>query len=203
MTGSGGPGSALCRTRDPSPQAAALALILLLAACSQRPPWAEGEMVREERPEADAPQSLANLEARLLAVHNRERAQTGAPPLRWDSRLAAAAAAYGPRLAARGKLAHSPQETRAGQGENLWMGTRGAYSIEEMAGSWAGEKPLFRPGVFPNVSSSGQWSDVAHYTQMIWKGTTGVGCAIQRNRQWDYLICRYSPPGNVVGQKVP
>ena len=52
------------------------------------------------------------------------------------------------------------------------MGTRGAYELEEMAGGWAAEKSLFRPGIFPAVSSSGQWSDVAHYTQMIWKGTT-------------------------------
>jgi hypothetical protein len=123
--------------------------------------------------------------------------------LSWDPRLAAAAAAYGPRLAQRGRLAHSPAETRPGQGENLWMGTRGAYSVEEMAGGWAEEKRLFRPGAFPNVSTNGKWSDVAHYTQMIWPRTSAMGCAIHSSRKWDFLICRYSPPGNVVGQRVP
>jgi hypothetical protein len=83
------------------------------------------------------------------------------------------------------------------------MGTRDAYEIEEMAGSWATEKSLFRAGIFPTVSTSGNWSDVAHYTQMIWKGTTRIGCAVHKSRQWDFLICRYSPPGNVVGQRVP
>ena len=183
-------------------------LALLCGGCSDtpdrpdRPDWADGRMVREPRPGGQRPQSLANFEARLLAVHNRERAAKGAAPLVWDSTLAAAASAYGPSLIARGKLAHSEAASRPGQGENLWMGTRGAYSLEEMAGSWADERILFRPGTFPNVSASGNWSDVGHYTQMIWRGTTSVGCALSRSARWDYLICRYSPPGNVVGRSM-
>ncbi|MET1110577.1 MAG: CAP domain-containing protein [Allosphingosinicella sp.] len=184
--------------------AAALAFSLLLAACnSSRPPWADGRMVTEERRRDGGAQDLARLEPRLLALHNRERRATGAAPLVWDAALAAAAAAYGPALDRLGKLAHSPPATRLGQGENLWMGSRGAYDLEEMAGSWADEKSLFRPGVFPAVSTSRNWSDVGHYTQMIWKGTTRLGCAVHKGRDWDYLICRYSPPGNVVGQRMP
>ena len=30
------------------------------------------------------------------------------------------------------------------------MGTRDAYRLEEMAGGWAAEKSLFRPGIFPD-----------------------------------------------------
>lgn len=181
----------------------ALTAFLLLAACSDRPPWADGQLVRETRPKGAAPQNLSDLAPRLVVLHNRERAATGAALLSWDRNLAAGAAAYGPQLASRGRLAHSPRESRPGQGENLWMGTRGAYSLEEMVGSWSDEKRLLRPGTFPNVSRSGKWSDVAHYTQMVWRGTTRVGCAVHRSRDWDFLICRYSPPGNVVGQKVP
>ena len=55
-----------------------------------------------------------------------------------------------------------------------------------MVGSWIDEKRAFRPGVFPNVSRTGNWDDVAHYTQLIWKGTTRVGCAIQPAGRWDY-----------------
>jgi hypothetical protein len=184
-------------------RAAALALFAWLSACGpSRPPWADGGMVKEERQVGGA-QDLSRLPARLLGAHNRERAATGAPPLRWDAQLAAAAAAYGPALAARGKLAHSAPESRPGQGENLWMGTSGAYQPEEMTGGWIGEKALFRPGTFPEVSASGHWSDVGHYTQMIWRGTARVGCALHRSRQWDFLICRYAPQGNVIGQPVP
>ncbi len=184
--------------------AAVFAAILLVTACnSSRPPWADGRMVTEERRRDGEAQDLSRLEARLLAIHNRERRATGAQPLVWDNALAAAAASYGPALERLGKLAHSPADTRQGQGENLWMGTRDAYELEEMAEGWAAEKSLFRPGIFPSVSRSGNWSDVGHYTQMIWKGTTRIGCAVRKARKWDFLICRYSPPGNVVGQRVP
>ena len=150
-----------------------------------------------------APAAGGTVAARLLAAHNRERLAAGVPPLRWDPALAAAAATYGPSLARIGRLDHSPRASRPGQRENLWMGSRGAYSPEQMVGSWAQEKRYFRPGIFPNVSTTGNWLDVSHYTQMIWRGTTHVGCAVHPAGGWDYLICRYSPPGNVDGRPVP
>mgnify|MGYP003577794252 FL=1 len=140
--------------------------------------------------------------ARLLAAHNRERARMGVAPLRWDARLAAAAASYGPTLARLGQLRHSPRAARPGQRENLWMGSRGAFSPEQMVGNWISEKAYYRPGMpFPYVSRTGNWADVAHYTQVVWKGTTHVGCAIYPTQRWDYLICRYSPPGNIDGRR--
>jgi len=139
--------------------------------------------------------------SRLLAAHNRERARAGVAPLRWDPYLAASAASYGPALARLGALRHSARANRIGQRENLWMGSRGAYSPEQMVGYWISEKAHYRPGMpFPHVSRTGNWADVAHYTQIVWKGTTHVGCAIYPSPQWDYLICRYSPPGNIDGR---
>jgi hypothetical protein len=185
----------------------ALAALLILAGCSGgedggRPPWADGQVVVTERPEG-ARQDFGNLAGRIVALHNRERAAVGAPPLAWDPSLATAAASYGPALAARGRLAHSPQESRPGQGENVWMGTAGAFSIEEMVGSWAEERSVFVPGRVPNVSRSGHFDDVGHYTQMIWRTTTRLGCALHRGGANDFLVCRYAPPGNVVGEAVP
>ena len=144
--------------------------------------------------------ALDPLSARLLAAHNAERVSAGVPPLGWDSALAVSAASYGPVLAAIGTLQHSPREYRAGQRENLWMGTRGAFSPEQMVGTWAAEKRYFRSGVFPAVSTTGDWLDVAHYTTMVWPTTNRVGCAIYTARAVDYLICRYSPPGNIDGR---
>jgi hypothetical protein len=160
-------------------------------------------MVRiEDDPDAP-PETYENLPVRLLVVHNRERAELGIRPLAWDPALAAAASAYARELVVRGRLEHSPAGTRPNQGENLWMGTHARYSLEAMARGWAAEKRIFRRGIFPDVSSSGKWADVGHYTQMIWRGTTHVGCALAQGRGWDYLVCRYSPPGNIVGQRVP
>jgi len=145
-----------------------------------------------------------NLAARILASHNRERAAVGAPPLSWDPGLAASAASYAPTLASIGRLVHSPREIRPGQRENLAMAWSGTTSPEQLVGLWAEEKRLFRPGVFPAVSRTGNWADIAHYTQMIWKGTTHVGCALHPAPSgWAYLVCRYSPPGNADGKPVP
>jgi hypothetical protein len=140
--------------------------------------------------------------SRLLAAHNAERARMGVRPLQWDPALAASAAAYGPTLARLGRLKHSPKTWRPGERENLWMGTRGAFSPEQMVGNWISEKAYYRPGTFPRVSRTGRWDDVAHYTQVVWSGTTRVGCAIHSDGRWDYLICRYSPPGNIEGYRV-
>ena len=159
---------------------------------------------------AASPQSVAPpataldpVSRQLLDAHNRERALVGVQPLQWDPFLARAAMSYGPALAASGGLAHSPRASRPGQRENLWRGTAYAFLPAQMVGSWAAEKRLFRPGLFPGVSTTGNWLDVSHYTQMIWPTTTRVGCAVYRTRHWDYLICRYSPLGNIDGKRVP
>jgi hypothetical protein len=144
-----------------------------------------------------------DFETRLLAAHNQVRRAAGVPPLAWSPVLAADAASHGPYLASIERLEHSPRTKRGNQGENLWMGTAGAFAPEIMVDGWAGEKQHFRPGRFPDVSTTGRWEDVGHYTQMIWPGTTQVGCAMARGKGWDFLICRYAPAGNIIGARVP
>ncbi|WP_240309575.1 MULTISPECIES: CAP domain-containing protein [Sphingomonas] len=137
---------------------------------------------------------------RLLAPHNIERSRWGVAPLQWDQGLAEAADGYAAELARTNRWQHSAKASRQGQGENLWMGSHGAFSPEQMVGRWLSEGGAYRRGVFPQVSRTGHWSDVGHFTQIIWRQTTRVGCAIRSNGQWDYLVCRYSPHGNVDGR---
>lgn len=139
---------------------------------------------------------------RLLQAHNQERAALGAAPLAWDPALALAADAYAAELAATDAWRHSRDDQRRGQGENLWMGTRGLFAPEKMIADWASEKAMFHPGTFPNVSSTGSWHDVGHYTQIVWPGTERLGCAVRSSARWDYLVCRYSAAGNVEGERV-
>lgn len=137
-----------------------------------------------------------------LAEHNRERAAYGSAPLSWNAALAAEAGAYAARIARLGRLQHSPKAERPGQGENLWMGSRGAYSPGAMIAGWASERRHFRRGVFPAVSSTGNWRDVGHYTQMVWPRTTLLGCGMASSARWDVLVCRYAPPGNRDGERI-
>ena len=140
--------------------------------------------------------------SRLLAAQNAERRAARVAPFAWDARLAAGASAYARHLAATGTFRHSDGRARAGSGENLWMGTAGAFSAEEMIGDWASERRWFVRGTFPKISRTGRWSDVGHYTQLVWRTTTRVGCGVARGNGRDVLVCRYAPAGNIDGRRV-
>ena len=151
---------------------------------------------------AGAQSFSAQFPSRILAAHNAERARARVAPLVWDSALGIAAAAYAQQMAFSGRFQHSNRQARPGIGENLWMGLRGMSGPEAMVGAWASEKRWFRPGVFPNNSRTGNWADVAHYTQMIWPTTTRVGCALAATQRVDFLVCRYAGKGNIDGRTV-
>jgi hypothetical protein len=154
-------------------------------------------------PSAAAQPLLASeFPARVLAARNVERVQAGVAPVVWDNALGTAAAAYAQQMAMTGRFEHSDRAASCGIGENLWFGTHGAYSVEAMVGAWASEKRMFAPGVFPAVSRTGNWIDVAHYTQMIWPTTQRIGCSLASTGCTDYLVRRYSPVGNVDGRWV-
>ena len=170
-----------------------MAIALLAAACTQTPSPYPGRFVAQP---AGDPRGV------WLAAHNRERSIYGSRPLVWDEALAAQARAYAAQLARFGRLQHSPKAQRPGQGENLWIGGRGAFVPEAMVASWASERRYFRRGVFPAVSSTGTWYDVGHYTQMVWPRTSRLGCGLASAGRWDVLVCRYSPPGNREGERI-
>lgn len=149
-----------------------------------------------------APQEFRHLpphEQGWLAAHNAARAEVGLAPLTWNPALARDAEDWAITLAERRAFQHAPDHVRKGQGENLWMGTSNRYSPAQMISYFVAEKRDFRPGTFPHVSYTGRWSDVGHYTQIIWPETQEVGCAVASNRRDDVLVCRYWPAGNVLG----
>lgn len=143
----------------------------------------------------------SNFDARVLAAQNRERAALGVEPLSWDDDLADAAQAWADRLAAKGDFFHAPENRTNPQGENLWAGSRGYYSAEAMVDGWVREKRYFRPGAFPNNSVTGRVADVGHYTQLMWRQSRHVGCAIATGAREDVLVCRYSEAGNYRGEQ--
>ena len=146
---------------------------------------------------------MGNLETRLLHTHNEERAALALPALQWDAGLASDAQDYAQELADSGRFEHSanvPGEPL--QGENLWRGTAGAFGPERMVQLWIAEKEHFVPGRFPNNSLTGNVADVSHYTQLVWRKTNKVGCAVARGNDKEVLVCRYSQPGNIIGKKV-
>ena len=138
-------------------------------------------------------------ETRVLAAHNAERSDVGVPALVWSDELELEARDWARTLIDTGRFAHDPRPH--GHGENLWTGWGGrSFTPEEMVGDWIEERADYRPGVFPDVSRTGDWTAVGHYTQIIWRGTTHVGCAIETRDDQSILACRYAPPGNIDGR---
>lgn len=148
-----------------------------------------------------SPPASSAFSEEILAAHNGYRKAVGVSPLVWSEHLALAAQHWANALNTSLQFAHDHGAN--GQGENLWMGTSGAFTLTEMIDGWGQEKQYFQNGTFPNVSTTGNWFDVGHYTQMVWKKTTKVGCAGVAGSDGNYrLVCRYSPPGNVIGEQV-
>jgi uncharacterized protein YkwD len=183
------------------------ACLILLSACTVPPPSQHGaeqppRVVEPRTFAGPAPRGAALLQSAMLDSQNAARRAVGVAPLAWNDALAADALAYAQQMARTGRFAHADQPQGMGrEGENLWTGTREAYRYREMADDWIAEKRSFKNGVTPDFSTTGNYEDVAHYTQIIWRGSRTVGCALASSPTSDYLVCRYSPPGNVVGQK--
>jgi len=137
----------------------------------------------------------------LLEQHNRARDGAGVPRLAWSSKLAGEAQAWAEVLAREGRMRHAPREVSGGAGENLWMGSAGYYGPDTMIGAFVDEQRVYRHVPFgTEVSTTGQWQDVGHYTQVVWRDTREVGCAVVSGAKDDFLVCRYWPAGNWWGQ---
>ncbi|MCJ7444827.1 MAG: CAP family protein [Methanotrichaceae archaeon] len=138
---------------------------------------------------------LGNFKEDILAAHNKYRADLNIAPLMWSDELATHAQSWADHLASLGgtTLEHSPEDT---EGENLWLGSASIFNYTAMVDSWGNEKQYFIKGIFPDVSSTKNWKDVGHYTQIIWQNSSQVGCAIASAGGNDILVCRYNPPGN-------
>ena len=132
----------------------------------------------------------------IVQQHNTYRNALQLPPLDWSPELAKDALAWAQHLATIDEGQHD-RSIVGKEGENLWWGTAGAFTVADMVGFWGKEKAAFRYGVFPDCGKG----MIGHYTQMIWRNTRSVGCALASNGHTDYLVCRYGPPGNVLGQR--
>lgn len=130
----------------------------------------------------------------FLAAHNAARAKVGAPPLTWSDRLAASAQEWADHLISAGGFEHRPKPK---YGENLFE-MRGAESTPaEVVERWVSEASNF--DYKSNKCRRG--AVCGHYTQVVWRSTKEVGCAVARRGSREVWVCDYDPPGNYVGQR--
>lgn len=149
----------------------------------------------------------ATQQTEMVTAHNKYRSIVGAPALTWSATLATTAQAHADKLKAT-QGCNPAHSHAAGLGENLFWASAISYSngpskLQEITptqvtDSWGREKDDYSYAT--NTCAPGKVC--GHYTQVIWKATTEIGCGnavCSDNTQiW---VCNYSPPGNYVGQK--
>ncbi|WVZ91491.1 hypothetical protein U9M48_037655 [Paspalum notatum var. saurae] len=129
----------------------------------------------------------------ILREHNVFRAKEHVPPLAWNATLAKFSQQYAETLKKECKSVHSTSP----YGENLMLGT-GAVTWKTTVDEWGDEKLSYHYG--SNTCDAGKMC--GHYTAVVWKGTTTVGCGRVKCDSGDtMLMCSYWPPGNYDGVK--
>jgi pathogenesis-related protein 1 len=146
-------------------------------------------------------------QSEMVAAHNQWRQEAGVPELKWSASLATTAQGWANNLKQNQGCNMTHSNTR-GIGENLYWASALMYSdgkrelqpvsATKVTESWGSEKQHY--DYANNTCASGHVC--GHYTQVVWKITTEVGCAKavcgDHTQVW---VCNYSPPGNWRGQK--
>ncbi|KAI1424448.1 CAP domain-containing protein [Xylaria sp. FL1777] len=125
----------------------------------------------------------------ILNSTNAYRKAHNASAMVWNATLASFASAYlaGDKVGAGCAFAHSGGP----YGENLAIGYGNATASVE---AWGDEGHKYDYG------SPGFSEDTGHFTQLVWKNTSDVGCGrrLCDGKGW-YLACEYWPRGNIIG----
>jgi uncharacterized protein YkwD len=135
-----------------------------------------------------------------LKVHNDARSEVGVPNLTWSNSLSEDALEWAKNMAEKDEMYHSSNDSRPGQGENLYYRVPITINPGKAASTaWHNE---INDYTYAEISSPLNASVmIGHYTQMIWSSTTEVGMATARSTSGkEYVVARYSPPGNMGGQ---
>jgi len=157
---------------------------------------------------AAAPTDYAGI---VVAHHNAHRANHSAPALVWDDALAATAL----KIANSCNYAHDTSMDGGGYGQNIAAGcpaSNVSSVITELF--YNNEAPnfasLYGQSTPSNINDETAFDGWGHFTQIVWKGTTSVGCATVHcdgglantggSVSPDFTVCNYKNPGNYLGE---
>ncbi|PIB37337.1 hypothetical protein BFP72_01395 [Reichenbachiella sp. 5M10] len=128
----------------------------------------------------------------VVDSHNRYRKAVGVANLVWSDEVAASAQEWANHLGDNCSFSHS----NSSYGENIWKGTAGAFAPTDVVDSWGSEETDY--SAMDHTCATG--AVCGHYTQIVWKNTTKVGCGTTTCDGQEIWVCQYDPAGNVTGQ---
>jgi pathogenesis-related protein 1 len=151
---------------------------------------------------AGEPPELAGITAAHNAVRAAVNTDTPLPPLVWNEELEATARAWADSCtdneAPAGLIDHNDGRSDGHPyyvGENIY-GSSGGATGADAVDSWASEEVDYNPA---NGSCSGV---CGHYTQIVWRTSLELGCALSNCAGLTYgssIVCNYGPGGNSGG----
>ncbi len=181
----------------------AVPALLLLGGCNLLDPGGTGG------PGPAASNPTTDLARIALQSHDQVRAgatPAPSPPLpemQWSDQVESVAAEWASRCM------YQHNAGRGDLGENIAASSPGYWpTIAGVVQAWASEAPDY--DYASNTCNAPADRTCGHYTQIVWRSSTLVGCAYARCTQnspftgfptWDFWVCDYSPPGNWVGQR--
>ncbi|KAK4987789.1 hypothetical protein LTR50_004340 [Elasticomyces elasticus] len=140
----------------------------------------------------------------VVAHHNVHRNNHSATDLKWSADLAATAAS----IAASCVYAHNTDANGGGYGQNIAAGVE-ANNVSAVITSlfYNGEVLYFKDLYDQAQPSMAEFKHWGHFSQIVWKATTEVGCATQdcsrtglantgSNVAPYFTVCNYKSPGN-------
>ena len=145
----------------------------------------------------------------MVAAHNQWRAKVGTPPLSYSSELAASSQRWADHLKTQNQCRMQHSKPYGKYGENLYWasairwsdGKRQVqqFSPQKVVDAWGNEVKDY--DYARNTCTSGKMC--GHYTQVVWKNTSRVGCAVAvcEDSSEQVWVCQYQAPGNWVGEK--
>jgi len=150
------------------------------------PPRASQEPQGSSEPPAQASHPSSSDWKAVLQRHNMYRCMHGVPPLSWSADLAQIAQKYADSQPGH---KHSQWAHSHGLGENLywWSPMNPVKGVD----FWYDEIKRTNDGKVSAFSSG-----TGHYTQLVWRSTTEVGCG----QKDGLLVCNYKPAGNMAGE---
>ena len=149
-----------------------------------------------------APAKATTYQQRVLVSHNVHRANHSASNLVWDNALASTAA----KIASTCVYAHNTTTDGGGYGQNIAAGLAAdnitAIITELFYNGEVGYYTNLYGQANPDMSNFHNWG---HFSQIVWKGTSKVGCATQYCPKGlanvgpytppHFTVCNYGPPG--------
>lgn len=144
-----------------------------------------------ESPSGSRAMTAGDFAREMLNAHNDIRTAAKLPALEWSSGLAAISQKWANALMAQNRTAHN---AKSPYGENILVTGLGSAPASVVS-EWASESQDY------TYHTNTCYGDCGHYTQLVWRGTRKVGCAVARNARREIWVCSYDPPGNVKGER--